>query len=96
MPINNDLSFYPVEVKARHIAEGSRGSISECPIALAFKEKREEVSVFSKSVLNELVETNTHFYPLPEEAIDFIRHFDDHRAVEPFSFVLGQGQPYPG
>ena len=74
-----------IEVKKKHIKEGTRLSCEECPIALALQD-----AGLSKA----WVETDSfcvngdEFQALPLSAMLFIDKFDNKKKVEPFSFDI--------
>lgn len=87
-----------ISVTAGHIAEGRPGNCSECPIALAVIAAFPDIEVIEVKA-DQVTESawikawpswSAAFVniPLPHEAYEFIRAFDDSGAVEPLSFTV--------
>jgi hypothetical protein len=68
------------------IRNGTPRSCSHCPVALAIFRKLPYVS--HVRVSNFEININDAFYPTPSNVADFIRDFDMHKPVEPFTFEL--------
>lgn len=78
---------YRVEVTEDDIKYGTRMSLNSCPIALAVRRSTgKRVQVYDK------IEVYPTFpeciVPTPDDALKFIRSYDDNALVVPFSFVL--------
>lgn len=80
-----------IEVTAEDIKAGMIQSPYDCALALAFERKGIRALVYPTCFkvtprgAHSLTDM-TREQPLPEEAVDFVRKFDDGDFVEPFSF----------
>jgi hypothetical protein len=77
-----------VSVTTEHIAAGKREDCERCPIAPAFAEVfpgSPYIDEFSCMITDD-DGTETEF-DLPDEALEFIRAFDDGEDVAPFTFI---------
>lgn len=84
-----------ISVTQRHINSGKPNKCGLCPVALAAKEQllntlAIEVGIYSFHVLRTGSPPREFHAPLPQEAVEFIRLFDERgvSAVRPFSFDL--------
>lgn len=84
-----------INVKAKHIKAGKRGSSCNCAIALAINEATGEicsvhdsVDIYEQGLLNMY-----RHYVLSRAARRFINKFDKHgkKSCKPFSFILRKG-----
>lgn len=78
-----------IEVTQQDIDRGDCGNPFNCPIALAIKRvtgEDDRVYVFHEYVIN----LNRGYYKIPKAAQEFVKSFDNHEAVKPFSFKLGR------
>ena len=78
--------IYRIDVTQEDINCGLRGGSYSCPIALAVKRatKRDKVAVG----LRDICVSYGIYTPLPLEAQRFVRDFDRHAIVKPFTFVI--------
>lgn len=82
-----------IKVEQRHIDKGEREEPCYCPIALAAREAfgTDGVMVFLRGIWIDWDEdacAASGHYPLPSEAIQFYRDFDDLQNVTPFEFEV--------
>lgn len=80
-----------IVISQKDIESGIRMHRCECPIALAIKRHldwRTNVAVATSRVTFEISPYRGDKINLPEEAKEFIRHFDDGKNVNPFYFLL--------
>lgn len=78
-----------IQVTKEDIEKGARYMCRACPIALATL----RTGVFSAVVYQDSISISFSgegfkYFSLPENAIDFIKSFDSHQPVKPFSFEL--------
>lgn len=75
-----------ITVTQEHINKGKRGANCQFPVALAVNDLMRPTELvwvgYSK------VKCGGREFKLPQDAIAFIRDFDDYRQVDPFSFEL--------
>lgn len=71
-----------VRVLAKDIKKGEEYSETSCPIALALKRKTHKHC----EVNTDHIYIDTKRYIMPDEAMDFVEHFDSGCTVRPFSF----------
>lgn len=78
-----------IKVTKRNIQDGVPKSYEYCPIALALRDIFGTVSVNPDKIRIIRPETGRKkFLPLPQEARNFIRLFDDGGTVKPFEFEI--------
>lgn len=79
-----------VDVTAEDIAHGEREDCTKCPIARALRRHKGFEKAYVNDQYVEIDHENRHenLYRLPQEAVDFIRNFDDGKEVRPFKFEL--------
>ena len=81
-----------IKVTQKDIDKGVRSSCYYCPIAHAFKRAVKNNNDCDSYVCTSYIvyrpDDKRDRYELPKEARKFIKHFDNSRPVEPFSFEL--------
>lgn len=86
-----------ISVTEEHIRVGDKKQCSSCPIALAIKEFISpfvslavafELTLHYKKRTENWCLLHNHVIDLPQEALTFIKEFDDGEAVDPFKFEL--------
>ena len=75
-----------ITVTQAHIDAGLRCDCDKCPLVLAFREKVGPCSVGAGTLI--LFRPSFRMLPLPDEALQFRRDFDEGRPVKPFSFKM--------
>ncbi len=75
-----------IEVTADDIANGKPGFSCECPIALALRRLFPDAGHIEVEMAD--VHIDYDMVELPDEARDFIEHFDAEDEVSPFSFEI--------
>lgn len=68
-----------INIKQEHLDRGVKYLLNECPIGLAAKE------VLKPNMLDT---ADLQRQPLPKEAIDFMRKWDNGEKVQPMQFSL--------
>ena len=82
------LETITVEVRQVHIDTGIRLLGGQCPIALAIADKGLSGVTISSYESHWFSDSKWQCAILPDDAVRFVKAFDNHRVTKPFTFQL--------
>lgn len=81
------MSQFTVRVSQQDIADGIRGDVDRCPVAIAARRVFGEPIGVTATLLEGF---STPELTLPAEARAFVRNFEHSLPVSPFTFTVGE------
>ncbi len=88
------MSQVKINVTQEDILKGTRGSTSDCAIAVAIQRELDRRDRLGICVGGGNIIVDGKYYQLPKKSAQFIHKFDNNKAKsKPFSFMLREAKP---